>query len=73
MILFLVTHLSSAAGPRAEDLPLFGQEGAAQQGALAPGAAETLLGGVPVLPVIRHLALVDAFRGMETLYFSALR
>ena len=49
-----------AAGPRAEDLALLGQEGASQQGVLAAGAAEATFGGVPVLPVVRHLPLVDA-------------
>jgi len=59
--MFFSRHLSGAAGARAEDVALLRQEGPAQQGALAPGAAEALLGGVPVLPVVRHLALVDAF------------
>lgn len=52
--------LAQAAGARAEDLALLRQERLPQQRALAAGTAEATLGGVPVLPVIRHLALVDA-------------
>ena len=57
--IFLVTDLPSTAGPWAEDLPLLWQEGTAQQGALATGTAETFLSCVPVLPIIRHLTLVN--------------
>lgn len=55
--------VANTAGPGAEDLPLLGQEGPSQQGLLALRAAEAGLGGMPVLAVIRHLALVDTLRG----------
>lgn len=61
---FLATDLPSTAGPWAEDLPLLWQEGTAQQGALATGTAETFLSCVPVLPIIRHLTLVNTFGKM---------
>lgn len=57
----IFTHLPSAAGPRAEDLPLLWQEGTAQQRAFAVGTAKTFFSCVPVLPIICHLALVNTF------------
>lgn len=55
--------IADAAGPGAEDLPLLGQERPSQQRLLALCAAEAGLSGVPVLAIVRHLALVDTLRG----------
>lgn len=54
---------AQAAGPRAEDLALLGQEGLPQQGLAAAGAAEAGVSGMPVLAFVGHLALVDAWMG----------
>ena len=54
----VVGVLPERAGARAEDEPPLGQEGATQEGQVAARAAEAGLRGVPVLPLIRHLALV---------------
>lgn len=63
----LVSYLSSTAGPWAEDLSLLWQEGAAQQRAFAASTAKTFFSCMPVLPVICHLALVNAFVRHTTL------
>lgn len=50
---------TEAAGPGTEDLALLGQERLPQEGLLATGAAETGIGGVPVLALVGHLTLVN--------------
>ena len=54
----VVGVLPQGAGPGAEDEPPAGQEGPPQQRQAAAGAAEAGLHGVPVLALVRHLALV---------------
>lgn len=51
--------LAKRAGPGAVDEPVAWKEGASEQRQAAAGAAETRLGCVPVLTLVRHLALVN--------------
>lgn len=55
-------RLALAAGDAAVDGPVAWQEGPAQQRGPAGGAAEATLVGVPMLALVRHLALVHADR-----------
>lgn len=55
-----VGFFPQTAGARAEDLPLFGQERTTKQRAFTAGTTEAAFGGVPVLPIIRHLALINS-------------
>lgn len=55
----VVGVFTQGAGSGAEDEAGPGQEGSPQQGQLTAGAAEAGLHRVPVLALVRHLALVD--------------
>jgi len=56
------TEAAFSAPGRAVYDAVFGQKRFAQKGLLARGALEAVVGGVPVLALVRHLALVDADR-----------